>query len=174
LGLTSSLQTARVGFVESLHARRQLQRAGRQLAPRPLWEAALPANKDRTIYTASNTQRLPGQVVRGEGDPPATGSQGLAVNEAYDYFGQTYDFYSTVFQRDSIDDKGLRLDGTVHFGHNYDNAYWDGRRMVFGDGDQQLFDRFTKSVDVIGHELTHGITQNEAGLIFLGSERGAQ
>jgi len=54
----------------------------------------------------------------------------------------------------------------VHFGVGYDNAFWDGRQMVYGDGDNELFQRFTIAVDVIGHELTHGVTQYEAGLVY--------
>jgi Zn-dependent metalloprotease len=54
----------------------------------------------------------------------------------------------------------------VHFDVNYDNAFWDGRQMVYGDGDGELFNRFTIAVDVIGHELTHGVTEYEAGLVY--------
>jgi Zn-dependent metalloprotease len=102
-------------------------------------------------------------LVRGEGDPP---SSDLMVNEAYDGSGATYDFYQEVFDRNSIDDRGMRLDSTVHFGQDYDNAFWDGSQMVYGDGDGILFERFTKSLDVIGHELTHGVTQHEANLVY--------
>ena len=56
----------------------------------------------------------------------------------------------------------------MHYGQNYDNAFWDGARMVFGDGDGELFERFTISVDVIGHELTHGVTEHEAKLEYHG------
>ncbi|MEP7188351.1 MAG: M4 family metallopeptidase, partial [Roseiflexaceae bacterium] len=73
-----------------------------------------------------------------------------------------------AYQRNSIDDQGLPLDATVHFGSNYDNAFWNGERMVFGDGDGKLFNRFTISLDVIGHELTHGVTQDEAQLAYYG------
>jgi Zn-dependent metalloprotease len=86
--------------------------------------------------------------------------------------GSTYRFYWDIFNRDSIDDEGMPLHGTVHFDKDYDNAFWDGREMIYGDGDQEQFDRFTKSIDVIGHELTHGVTQNEAGLIYW-AETGA-
>jgi Zn-dependent metalloprotease len=58
------------------------------------------------------------------------------------------------------------LDSTVHFGVDYDNAFWDGQQMVYGDGDGQIFERFTKCIDVIGHELTHGVTQYEAKLVY--------
>lgn len=119
--------------------------------------------KQRTIFTAHNTQNLPGDIVRTEGSPP---SGDPAVDEAYDGLGYTYDLYWEVYERNSIDDAGLPLNGTVHFGNNYDNAFWDGQRMVFGDGDGELFNRFTISVDVIGHELTHGVTQDEAQLLY--------
>lgn len=121
----------------------------------------------RTIYDAQNQQTLPGKLVRGEGDPD---SADIAVNEAYKYAGNTYDFYMNAYQRNSVDDKGLRLDSTVHYGQEYDNAFWDGQQMVYGDGDQAgnqpIFDRFTKCLDVIGHELTHGVTQYTAGLTY--------
>ena len=130
---------------------------------------AQPGEKRRTIYDAKNSQTLPGNVVRAEGDPPVADE---AVNEAYDYGGATYDFFYEIFQRNSIDTKGLRLDSTVHYGQKYDNAFWNGSQMVYGDGDGELFQRFTKSIDVIAHELTHGITQSEAGLQYFG-ESGA-
>jgi Zn-dependent metalloprotease len=119
--------------------------------------------KQRTIYNTRHRQNLPGDVVRGEGGP-STGDP--AVDEAYDGLGATFDFYWQAYERHSIDDHGLPLNGTVHFGQGYDNAFWDGQRMVFGDGDGNLFNRFTISLDVIGHELTHGVTQNEAQLMY--------
>jgi Zn-dependent metalloprotease len=120
---------------------------------------------DRTIYDARHTTRLPGWEVRAEADPP---SEDLAVDEAYDYMGDTYAFYQAAYERDSIDDAGLPLVGTVHYDVDYDNAFWDGSQMVFGDGDGEVFNRFTIAVDVIGHELTHGVTDSEAGLIYWG------
>jgi Zn-dependent metalloprotease len=122
----------------------------------------------RTIFDAqhmTSTENLPGVLVRGEGAPQ---SQDVNVNEAYDFSGNTYDFYKTVFNRNSIDDRGMRLDSSVHFGVDYDNAFWDGRQMVYGDGDGQIFQRFTKCLDVVGHELTHGVTASTAGLEYQG------
>src|SRR5262245_52234003 len=121
--------------------------------------------KRRTVYDAKSSEDLPGTLVRGEGDPK---TNDLAADEAYDGAGDTYDLYHDIFGRNSIDDHGLRLDSSVHFGQQYDNAFWNGRQMVYGDGDEQLFNRFTISVDVIGHELTHGVTQYEAGLVYSG------
>ena len=95
-------------------------------------------------------------------------SKDIAVNEAYDGSGATYDFFFRVFGRSSIDGRGFRLDSTVHYGRNYDNAFWNGQQMVYGDGDGEVFRRFTVALDVIGHELVHGLTQYEANLDYRG------
>jgi Zn-dependent metalloprotease len=124
---------------------------------------AAEGQKQRTIYNAHNTETLPGDVIRTEGGPPS-GDQ--AVDEAYDGLGATYDFYSLAYNRNSIDDEGMPMLATVHFGQDYNNAFWNGEQMVFGDGDGELFNRFTISLDVIGHELTHGVTEDEAQLIY--------
>ncbi len=131
---------------------------------------AVSAGKQRTIYDVKNGSTLPGTKVRGEGDPAVAD---VAVNEAYDGSGVTYDLYKDIFARDSIDGSGLKLDSSVHYQKGYDNAFWDGKQMVYGDGDedlppaQRLFNRFTIAIDVIGHELTHGVTQYEANLRYL-------
>ena len=117
----------------------------------------------RSIYTAHNAEALPGTLARSEGQAAAGDD---AVDEAYDGLGATYDFYWEVFTRHSIDDEGLPLRGTVHFGQAYDNAFWNGEQLVFGDGDDQLFRRFTVCLDVIGHELTHGVTADETKLQY--------
>jgi Zn-dependent metalloprotease len=120
---------------------------------------------NRTISDAEGAEALPGRVVRSEGDDP-TGDP--AVDEAYDGLGATFALFSEVYDRDSIDGDGLPLDATVHYGEGYDNAFWDGRRMVFGDGDGEVFQRFTRSLSVIGHELAHGLTQYTADLVYEG------
>jgi Zn-dependent metalloprotease len=121
----------------------------------------------RTVYDAHNDEKLPGVLVRSEGGPP---SSDVAVNEAYDAAGVTHEFYEQIFHRKSVDDRGMRLDATVHYreepGVGYDNAFWNGRQMVYGDGDGELFGSFTRSLDVIAHELTHGVTQYEAALVY--------
>src|SRR5262249_31009369 len=144
---------------------RAFRASARAFATAPSVEAlARPAEKRCTIYDAGHTQQLPGRRVRREGDPP---SQDVAVNEAFDGLTDTWNFYWTAYGRNSIDDEGLALDATVHFGSNYNNAFWNSQQMVFGDGDGQLFNRFTIAVDVIGHELTHGVTEDEAHLAYL-------
>ncbi|MGU3411909.1 M4 family metallopeptidase [Microbacterium sp. M1A1_1b] len=119
----------------------------------------------RSISDARGSTTLPGTLVRSEGDPD-TGD--AAVDEAYAGLGATHAFWLDVFGRVSIDGAGLPLDATVHYGQDYDNAYWDGSRMVFGDGDGEVFTRFTIALDVIGHELTHGVTQYTADLTYQG------
>jgi Zn-dependent metalloprotease len=128
--------------------------------------ALAPAGRNRIIWDAKHKWELTGlKRVRDEGDGP-TGDK--ATDEAYDGFGETWDFWQDVFGRDSIDDEHMPLRGVVHFGEEYPNAFWDGRRMTFGDGDGELFLRFTKSLDVIGHELGHGIIEDEAALEYWG------
>src|SRR5215831_18288632 len=163
LNLTSSFSNARTGYAESQRSAIQQRRLARLTVGKTGLQAAVAGQPTRTIYTANHTQKLPGTVVRNEGDPP-TGD--AAVDEAYQYMGNTYDFYWNVFQRDSVDNAGYPLNGSVHYSKNYDNAFWDGQRMIYGDGDGVQFTRFTVSVDVIAHELTHGVTQNESGLIY--------
>jgi Zn-dependent metalloprotease len=128
--------------------------------------AAVPGRRRRTIWDARHSWDVTdGLRVRGEDDGP-TGDP--AADEAFDGFGETWDFWRAVFGRDSIDDESMPLRGVVHFGEDYPNAFWDGRRMVFGDGDGELFGRFTRSLDVIGHELGHGVIEDEAALEYHG------
>jgi len=130
---------------------------------------AVRAGKQRIVYDAKNGSKLPGTEARKEGEDPVSDD---AVNEAYDGSGITYDLFSNVYGRDSIDGNGLRLDSTVHYQKGYDNAFWNGQQMVYGDGDedlpeaQRLFNRFTIALDIIGHELTHGVTSYEANLAY--------
>ncbi|ARP74055.1 peptidase M4 [Streptomyces pluripotens] len=119
----------------------------------------------RTIYDAHHAQDLPGTQVRTEGAEPVSDA---TVNRAYAGLGATFELYLTAYGRHSIDDDGLPLDATVHFGEGYDNAFWNGEQMVFGDGDGEIFLDFTIPVDVIGHELTHGVTQHTANLEYYG------
>ena len=138
-------------------------------APEAPPEAVIAADgqsKRRTICTARNQQQLPGWVVASEESPPAADAD-VAVREAFDGLGATWDFFASVFDRHSIDDEGMALDATVHYGTRYNNAFWNSRQMVFGDGDGQLFNRFTIAVEVIGHELAHGVTEDEAGLVYM-------
>lgn len=135
----------------------------RVLSPLAAVYAQGTGKKRRTIYDARHGFDLPGRLVRSEGAPR---SKDRSVNEAYDGTGAQYDFFARIMSRNSIDGKGLRLEATVHYGVRYDNAFWDGRQIVFGDGDGEIFGPFTRALDVIGHELSHGMIQYEAGLRY--------
>ncbi len=134
---------------------------------------ALSRGKQRLLYDAKKTDRLPGVLVRSEGQGPVNDP---AVNEAFDHAGSTYDFYDAVFKRDSLDGRGLTLVGTVHLAESdgrgrfvpLDNAFWNGTQMAYGDGDGVIFQRFTKSLDVVGHELTHGVQSFTSNLEYEG------
>lgn len=144
-------------------------RAARAKAPGGESKAAL----NRKVYTCNGGTRLPGTLIRAEGQK-AIGTRDKTgdPDECYEGFGVTYEFYKNEMGRDSIDDKGLALIGSVHYRRKYDNAMWDGRQMIFGDGDGVIFNGFTDELDVIGHELTHGVVQYTANLEYEG-ESGA-
>jgi Zn-dependent metalloprotease len=143
---------------------REIAELGEPEEDRALARSVL-VRKRRTIYDGGGQETLPGTIMRNEGSQ--RGSD-IAGNEAYEGLGATWDFYHAVYQRNSIDDAGLPLDATVHYGQRYDNAFWDGHQLVFGDGDGKYFNRYTVAVDVIGHELTHGVTGHEAKLRYFG------
>lgn len=123
-----------------------------------------PGVVQRTIYNARHKGTLPGSVVRKEGQAAI---HNRASDEAYDYLGATYDFYWKVLQRDSLDNKGLPLVASVHYEVDYPNAYWDGKQMIFGDGDGKIFNRFTIAIDIVAHELTHGVTESQNALLYI-------
>ena len=118
---------------------------------------------NREVYTAGNKQVEPGTLVRKEGQAAGKDKD---VNNVYDAAGYTWDFYYSMFQRNSVDNKGLKLIQTVHYGKKYDNAFWDGQQMIYGDGDGKIFGSFTNDIDIVGHELTHGVVQYECNLAY--------
>jgi Zn-dependent metalloprotease len=150
----------------------RLQRMGYHPGPHmPAARATPSQGKTRQIYDAQNlgSSRLPGKLVRSEGQ---SATQYAAVNEAYDHSGITYDFYNTILQRNSLDGAGMALVSSVHVGKNLNNAFWNGEQMAYGDGDGKLFTRFTRSLDVVAHELSHGVISYSADLIYQ-NESGA-
>ena len=118
----------------------------------------------RTIFDCRSGVNLAAASLARSEDGEASDDE--SVNLAFDGLGITRDFFQEVFERDSIDGRGMRLNGYVHRGNNYNNAFWDGQEMVFGDGDGRIFTDFTKSLDVIAHELAHGVTEFTAQLEY--------
>lgn len=127
--------------------------------------AAVPsAHGRRTISDCANTTSTSTATIARTEDGPASADS--SVNRAFEGLGETRTFYMDVFERDSLDGRGMRINGYVHYGTEYNNAFWNGSEMIFGDGDGVLFTDFTKSIDVIAHELTHGVTEFSAGLEY--------
>jgi Zn-dependent metalloprotease len=119
---------------------------------------------DWQIHDAQNGAELPGVLVRTAGEAEVAD---LTVNEAATGIIESLALFADL-GRDSFDDQGATVVATVHYEQDYDNAFWDGTQLVFGDGDGEVFERFTKPIDVIGHELTHAITQHTADLTYQG------
>jgi Zn-dependent metalloprotease len=153
-----------------MHEESQLQRLVRKAAlsmRRRAPGATAAPRLERHVYDCERTTDLLKRLARKEGGRK---TKDLAVNEAYDHSGTVFRFFEKVFRRASIDNENLPLISSVHYqeleGVGYDNAFWNGRQMVYGDGDGVLFNRFTIARDVVGHELTHGVTQYEAALKY--------
>ncbi len=142
---------------------------GRRLNMRTgaLMGTALETGERLSVYDNQKQGRqfLPGVLARGWEKPPVDDE---AVNQAYDGSNATYEFYRDQFGRNSLDDAGMELVSTVHYGVAFDNAFWDGSQMVYGDGSGRIFQigALTRAIDVIAHELTHGVTEFTAGLVY--------
>ena len=117
------------------------------------------------IHSAGNEETLPGAVVRAEGDPA---SDDASVDEAYVWSQQVWELYEQQFDRVSFDGAGSTVTVTVHYAQDYDNAFWDGEQLVFGDGDGEIFERFTKPADVLAHEFSHGVVQYTSAFTYNG------
>jgi Zn-dependent metalloprotease len=120
--------------------------------------------KERIIRDAHRTEDRRGPIVRQEGADPKLDDP--AINEAFEYLGDTWDFYFEEFARNSIDKAGLALEAIVHYREGYDNAVWNGSQMIFGDGSGLRLTRMTQSLTVCAHELTHGVIQYDGPLVY--------
>ncbi|WP_159912077.1 M4 family metallopeptidase [Pantoea sp. 18069] len=126
--------------------------AGFLLETHPL--STLTENPEVTLFDCKQTLSLPGSQVR----DPAT-SADITVSRTYTETDHLATFLRQVFKRNSMDNAGMTLMSSVHYGRKYNNAMWNGLQMIYGDGDGELFIDFTTGTDVIGHELAHGLTQ---------------
>lgn len=170
---TSSDKKVRKLAVDAIETSADARATRRVLRAMPTMGAfAAPAGKKhRLVYDAlhKGMSALPGKLIRSEGQAKVAD---IAINEAYDYSGLTYDFYLKRFARNSLDGNGMALVSSAHLGTNLNNAFWNGQQMSYGDGDGNIFIRFTKSLDVVAHELTHGVISHECNLVYQG-ESGA-
>src|SRR5262245_55821810 len=169
----SPLPRVRKMAIEAIARSATLRATRTALAQMPAM-TALPSpegKKNRLVYDmkGEGSSFLPGKLVRSERDSK---TKDPAANEAYDYAGATYDFYRKLFNRNSLDDHGMTLVSSVHLGRGYNNAFWNGEQMAYGDGDGVVFIRFTRSLDVVGHELSHGVVTHTSNLEYR-NESGA-
>ncbi len=149
----------------AIDARLRERRASAAPVPGSAPRSAVAGEAAFSVHTADNGTDLPGATVRSAGDPV---SGDAAVDEAYAGVEGSLALFSEVYGRSSYDDQGAPVVATVHYEQDYDNAFWDGTQLVFGDGDGTVFDRFTKPVDVLAHEFTHAVTQFTANLTYQG------
>ncbi len=122
-----------------------------------------PPRRHRSIHDCRHGTDLPGRRVRDEGGA-ATGD--VDADRVYDGLGNTWQFFQDVLGRNSFDDEGATMTGSVHYRRNYNNAFYDGEQFVFGDGDGTTFASMTAAVDVMAHEFTHGVIDHESGLKY--------
>jgi Zn-dependent metalloprotease len=126
--------------------------------------AAPPAN---LLFDCNHGTALPGTPIA---NPGASGD--ASAKRAFVETAAVVKFYRTVFGRNSLDNAGLTLISSIHFSVNYNNAGWTGSQMRYGDGDGNIFIDFTRGNDVIGHELTHGVTQYTSGFNYANQAGG--
>lgn len=143
---------------------RKLTRTSLAVSPTVATLAPAPAV---LVYDCKNTQTLPGTPIA---DPAASADP--TVQRAFGTTTAVADFYQQFFGRNSIDDAGMTLLSSVHYGLNYNNAFWNGLQMTYGDGDGAIFIDFTKGDDVVCHELTHGVTQYSLQLVYTNEPGG--
>ncbi|HEX2061895.1 MAG TPA: M4 family metallopeptidase, partial [Thermoanaerobaculia bacterium] len=124
--------------------------------------------KNRRTYTCNNGTTLPGTLLITEGGS----STDTVAQAAHTNAGITYDYYFTKHGRDSYNNAGATLHSSVHYSSGYNNAFWNGSQMVYGDGDGTTFSPLARSLDVVAHELTHAVTGSTAGLVY-SNESGA-
>ena len=120
-----------------------------------------------SVDDCKNKSNLPGTPLA---SPKS--SKDKTAQRAFNETSSVAKFYKDVFNRNSVDNAGLTLLSSIHYGVNYNNAFWNGQQMVYGDGDGKIFTDFTGGNDVIGHELTHGVTQNSLQLDYSGDAGG--
>ena len=145
----------------------KLATLSRSILPTAVNALAAAAPPAVLVFDCQHGTALPGTQIA----TPGT-SADASAKRAFDETTAVANFYQTVFGRNSLDDAGMTLLSSIHFSVNYNNAGWTGTQMKYGDGDGNIFVDFTKSNDVIGHELTHGVTQYSSGFAYTNQAGG--
>ena len=123
--------------------------------------AAVATPPNITVFDCQHHNTLPGTLI-----PNPAASSDSTAKQAFSETSAVAKFFQTVFGRNSIDNSGMAMISSIHYSVKYNNAFWNGSQMTYGDGDGNIFIDFTKGNDVIGHELTHGVTQYTLGLAY--------
>jgi Zn-dependent metalloprotease len=128
-----------------------------------------PINKIyREVYDSGEMPLALGKLIYKEGQK--TIPKDKDAKNVIEGAGNVWNFYKELFNRNSLDNKGLGLIQTIRFRENQDepfyNAFWDGEQMFYGTGNKKFTNSFTSDLDIIGHELTHGVTDFEAQLEY--------
>lgn len=145
----------------------KLTRLAQSILPQGLTVAATAAAPVISVFDCQHGSILPGTPLTNPGT-----SADQTAKRAFVETAAVADFYRTAFGRNSLDDAGMGLLSSIHYSLNYNNAFWNGTQMTYGDGDGSIFVDFTLSNDVIAHELTHGVTQFTAGLAYTNQAGG--
>jgi len=144
----------------------KLTRIASAIAPTTALAAVAPAPAV-TVFDCNHNQTLPGAQVPNPGT-----SSDVVAKRVFTETTSVAAFYSQVFGRNSIDGAGMTMISSIHYGINYNNAFWNGTQMTYGDGDGSIFVDFSRGNDVIGHELTHGVTQHSLQLNYANEAGG--
>ena len=148
-------------FVSTYNQTVEMQKTA--LAPEP--RDQVDYHGARQVHDTNGTEQLPGTQIRAEGQPPSRDSE---VDSVYDFTGIVRDFYQKEYNRNSIDGQGMKFISTVNYGNNYENAFFNGSQMAYGrPGASSPFKTFVL-LDITAHEITHGVTQKEAGFWYFG------
>lgn len=125
--------------------------------------------RNRATYNGNQSSSLPGTLVLTETGGSTSDS---VISTAHAHAATSYDYYSAVHSRDSYNNAGAQIRTTVHHQVAYNNAFWNGSQLVYGDGDGTNFSPLGNSLDVGAHELTHAVTTYSANLTYQ-NESGA-
>src|SRR5258706_12806639 len=145
-----------IGTFESASSARAVKTTRLNDSASPL--AVSPTSGYRKTYTANHSETLPGQFLCDQTKAVCTNGNNPDADKAHMYAAETWNFYHNHHGRNSIDNQGMTIISTVQYSTNYVNAFWDGTQMVYGDG--------MVADDIVGHELSHGVTQYESNLFY--------
>ncbi len=145
----------------------KLANLSRSILPTAMSAQATASPPSVLVFDCQHGNVLPGTPIAN----PAT-SADASAKRTFNETTSVVDFFQSQFGRNSLDNAGMTLLSSIHFSVKYNNAGWTGSQMRYGDGDGNIFIDFTKSNDVIGHELTHGVTQFTSGFVYSNQSGG--